>query len=203
MDANRITQKIYAGYEKAAKRLGKEFTVYRVTDPLDVLGNSVGTVLASFNAQDWGYTRPNLPGKPWWYTVVDGRVLEVGDILVGTTTSETYVIAGMQTHLPILSYDCNTTLDVSRQDLDNHTSSALLKVVAACPASVINTSVGGGRQDYEHATGQGHYRVLMPYLGVNIHTNDVATNALGDAFLVQSVEHSDYGWRLLIEKIAA
>ena len=199
MDYDRLQLKIYKGYEKVARRVGTDYEVYRVTDPMNPLGNLVTTLKATFNAQDWGFARPNLPGKPFWYGVLDGTLTLPGDILVGATA--TYYIAAMQPLLPILCIEASASLSLNRQSFTS-TNAATEALTGAIPASVVMMSVGGGRHDFEVSTtmGQGNYKIHLPNIGVAIQTNDVLSDAQGFEYIVKAVEYSDYGYRLMAER---
>ncbi|MDV6320676.1 hypothetical protein, partial [Chromohalobacter sp. HP20-39] len=93
MDAAKLQAKIYAGYAKSAKRIGYVYDVYRPASTANPLTNKVASLNASFNAQDWTYTKPNLPDKPYWYCLIDGRLTQVGDYLQRGTNL--HFIAGM------------------------------------------------------------------------------------------------------------
>ena len=73
MDAATLQARIYAGYAKAALRIGYVYDVWRPAGAANPLTNKVASLNASFNAQDWTYTKPNLPDKPFGYCWIDWR----------------------------------------------------------------------------------------------------------------------------------
>lgn len=200
-DANRITQKIYNGLGKAAERLGLPYALYRPTDPLlPISANSlIGPIMASFNAQDWKYVKPNLYGKALWYGCFNGNLTNPGDYLIGA--EHTMFIAAMQTHLSILCVECNLTVSVQRQNITNKTSNAPLTLISGLPVSMLEMAAGGGKVDGPDNIGQGKYKCLMPDLGVYINTNYTLLDELGQSYLIYSSELTDLGWRLIVERI--
>lgn len=208
MDAARIQQKIYAGYGKAAGRLGFATRVYRADGALEPMAdaNLVATVLASFNAEDMSYRKPNKYGKPTWYCVADGRQLKVGDIL-DSDQDGTFFIAAMQSLLPILVVQANATVTISRvaeltsvgvQGYSGPTATNEVALMAGWPASILQ----GGRGDHNDTklpadTRDAAWTILLPYVaGVTLRPSDLVVDQLGRRFGLQSAELTDLGWRM-------
>ncbi|AOY93827.1 hypothetical protein BKK79_19980 [Cupriavidus sp. USMAA2-4] len=209
MDAAKLQDKIYAGYAKAAKRIGYIYDVYRPVVAADPLTAKVASLNASFSAQEWSYTRPNLPDKPYWYCLVDGRLTQVGDYLV--RGASTHFIAGMQAELPILTVECNAQVwlarpaasdavgDVGYSGACEHVDSPVLGTPGGpgWPASIL---FGGRTRRYEPlpASSDEHgYRILLPAsMPAQIRAADVLTDDMGRRLIVVGAERTEQLWRL-------
>jgi len=207
MNASGIQGKIYAGYAKTAARLGFATEVFRPTGPLAALAptNFVTTLLASFNAEDMHYRKANKYAHPTWFCVADGRRLKVGDLLVSEQDG-TFFVAAMQSMLPILTVQTNTTVSVFRVADDNAvgalpyagpTANNLEPLMTEWPASVLQGSKGEKNEAALPAdTRAALWNVLLPYAGVTLRASDILTDHLGRRFALQSCELTDLGWRL-------
>jgi len=206
MNAAKLQQKVYAGYAKAAKRIGPDFDLYRpgsAANPLES-GNKVTTLPASFNAEDMAYGRPNKYGKPTWFALVDGAQTQVGDYL--TNGSQTFFIAAQQTILPILAVECNRTISVMRPaqsgdvgvqayggDIDD-TETALM---TAWPASVLQGTKGEKESVLPGDTRTPWWAILMPaWPDVILRSGDVMTDDIERRYVISSAELTDLGWRI-------
>lgn len=207
MDAIKIQQKIYAGYGKAAKRIGPSYDLYRPSSAANPLAlvNKIATLPASFNAEDMTYSRPNKYGKPTWFCLVDGNQTKVGDYLVNA--DKTYFIAAMQQTLPILAVECNRTINVFRPQ--QQTANGLnpyggtidsnqTELMTAWPASILQGSKG----DKEGAALPGDVRlpwwvILLPAAsGTMLLTADIVTDDINRRYIISSAELTDLGWRM-------
>ncbi|MFC4526412.1 hypothetical protein ISN76_12930 [Dyella halodurans] len=208
MDGNTLQAKIYGGYAKAATRIGLSFAQYRPTSATNPLATSLGSLLASFNAQDWTYKKPQGYGKAVWYCVADGTQLAVGDYLVGAPG--TFFIASMQPALPIQAVLCNRTVTLYRPQQEASTgigayggNTAQNQTVLAqgFPASVLQGSKS--ESSVARLPGdprQGWWNMLLPPLpgGVLINYADVVTDDIGKRYLVSSAEQTSMGWRMAV-----
>lgn len=200
MDAARLTGKIYKGYGRAAKHIGTDYTLCRPVDALHVLTNPLGSIKASFNAQDWAYLKPNVYGKALWYGVFDARQTQIGDYLTGGSDG-TFFIASMQTHLSILCVSCNRVGTIQYQDSTDMDSNDFVTVVDSAPMSILAASESKGKLDGPAEVGPGRYTCLLPSFGVYIYTNYVIIDDLQQSYAIMSSELTDLGWRLKIERI--
>lgn len=214
MDAKTLQAKIYSGYAKAAQRLGLAHDVYRPCEAADPLTCKVATVPASFNAQDWTYTKPQKPKQPYGYTVLEGGKTQAGDYLV--RDGQTFFIAKQALHLPILIVECNRTVKghrcarqsgVGKQPYsgrDDRREETYLGDVAPWPASVLL----GGRTDtgvgLPESTKQAGWTILLPTsVPVVIDHGHVLSDDLGRRYAVQAAELSSLGWRIQVTQCHA
>lgn len=206
MDAANLQSKVYAGYAKAAKRIGPTFNLFRPADPLaPLLSGPVTTLNASFNAEDMTYSRPNKYGKPTWFCLVDGSQVRVGDYLINAT--QTFFLAAMQPILPILAVDCNRTINVLRPqqqtgvgavgyggDIDSNETA----LMTGWPASVLQGTKGEKNEvNLPGDVRNPWWQILMPaFPGVVLQSADIITDDIGRRYIVSSAELTDLGWRM-------
>jgi hypothetical protein len=208
MDGEKLQLKVYSGYEKAAKRIGLSFDHYRPTDMAGALlpGALIGTLLASFNAQDMKYGKASVHGKPVWFCLADGRVLAHGDYLV--RGGSTFFIAGMQPLLPILAVECNRVLTFYRPqqqagvgigNYGGNTAENQTVIATGFPAAVFQ-GTKGERNDTNLPGDVKNpwWAVMIPALpgDAQLRTDDVAIDENGRRYVLSSTEQSDLGWRL-------
>lgn len=203
--------RIYAGYGKAALRIGPTYSLYRPTSANNptASGNLLGTLNASFNAQDMLYGKPNVYGKALWYCLVDGTQTKVGDYLVGA--DKTVFIAAMQQALPILAVECNRTLTIHRPaqqgavgavGYGGNTASTETMLMQNWPASVLQ----GTKGEKNETNLPGDVRtpwwvILMPaWAGVTLRTSDTITDDINRRYVISSAEATDLGWRLTCQQ---
>lgn len=217
MDAAKLQTKIYSGYAKAAKRIGYVYDVYRPAAAADPLTAKVASLNASFSAQEWSYTRPNLPDKPYWYCLIDGRQTRVGDYLVKGSTI--YFIGGMQDNLPILAVECNRKAWVTRPPASAAVGNVGYSGLCATSDTFVLGSAGGaggwpcaelfGGKTRTHAelpaSGDEHgFRFWLPVsVPITIQSGDVVIDDLGRRFSVGGAELSDQMWRLDVTEVHA
>lgn len=208
MDGTRLQAKIYAGYAKAAAKIGLSFSQYRPTAGTEATaaGNLVGTLLASFNAQDFAYQKPNKYGNAVWYCLADGTQLAPGDYLTGN--GSTYFIAAMQPLLPILAVECNRVLTLYRPQQQTgvgavgyggNTEENQTAIASGFPASVLQGSKGQrGEVNLPGDVRSPWWVMLLPNLPGNayLRTNDIAIDDFGRRYTFSSVEQTDLGWRI-------
>ncbi|AVA33362.1 hypothetical protein [Cupriavidus metallidurans] len=210
MDAATLQSRIYAGYGKAAQRIGYVHNVYRPSGAGNPLATVLTTLNAAFSAQEWTFTRPNLPDKPYWYALVDGTLLQMGDYLQRAGGS-TYFIAGLQSELPILAVECNRTVWVTRPAAPSavgnvgysgqcdHVDSYLIGVSggAGWPASIL---FGGKTRTHAElpASGDEHgFRIMLPVSApVTLQAGDTIADDLGRRYIIGGAELTDQMWRI-------
>ncbi len=205
MDSAKLQQKIYAGYGKAALRIGPLNTVYRATSAIASRGTTVATLNASFNAEDMKYGRPNKYGKPTWFGLFDGTLVRVGDYLIGP--QGTFFVAAMQLTLPILVVECNRTVSILRPQQqtgvgavgyggDTDANETLL--MQGWSASVLQGTKGEKSEtNLPGDVRNPWWSILMPqYTGVVLRSDDIITDDLSRRYVISSAELTDFGWRL-------
>jgi hypothetical protein len=222
MDAATLQNRIYKGYGKAALRLGIQYDIARPIYPQAPLGNVIGNLLASFNAEDWKYSRPNKYGKPTWFGLFDGTVTQAGDYLVGAQS--TYFIAAQQLHLPILCVECNRQVSllsmpsgpssVGAQGYGGVCAAESISVlgdvdsyqclVTGWPASVLF----GGRQthgtDLPLSVNNTGFQIILPRsVPETINASDIFVDDLGRRYQVEGAELTDLGWRANVKEVHA
>lgn len=213
MDAATLQNRIYKGYDKAAQRIGINFTIYRAStaiNPLDP-ANAHGSIMASFNVS-WSYERANKYGNAVWQLVADGTLLQPYDYL--KSTDQTYFVAGMQLTLPMLAVSCNQTVTIKRQTgptgvgyqgYSGYDDTTAQTIYQNCPASYLQ-GTRGTQSDVNLPTDvkMPWFIVLIPYLGnQTIQTGDFLQNSNGINHIISSAELTDLGWRLTIASLGA
>lgn len=207
MDGARLQDRVYKGYGKAAQYIGLPFAQHRpvgATNPLTASPLNAA-LLASFNAEDMKYGRPNKYGKATWYCLADGRLLQVGDYLIGN--GQTFFIAALQSILPILAVECNTTLNITRPqvqtqvggitDYEGTTAANESPLMTGFPASVLQGSKGEkGDFQLPGDVRNAWWIVLFPYAGVTLRSGDLIYDFIGRRYVISSAELTDAGWRL-------
>lgn len=208
MDGATIQAKVYAGYGKAAQRVGFDYDLYRPAGADKPLVAPVATIKASFT-QALKYTRPNEYGDPTWHVLSDGRQMQVGDYLL-RAGAETHFVAAMQKLLPILCVECNRSIKITRQQAQTAVGaigyggsvpSQEVDVLGApgafWPASIL---FGGKRQQGvglpAGVQNVGWLILLPPSVPITIKSSDIVTDDLGRRYAVVGAELTDLGWRL-------
>lgn len=211
MDGATLQAKVYAGYAKAALRIGLPYDLYRPTGPNNPMGGAKLTTLpAAFTVHGPGnfdFSKPSDHKQPLFHALVDGAQVLVGDYLVAQTgVAGPFFIAAMQAATPILAVQCNRTLSAfnpgpalsigangySGTNQGNETA-----ILTNWPASVLLGSRGVRNQSLPEDAGYGSWRVLLPaWAGVTIRPGTILSDDLGNRMVVQSAELQDLGWRI-------
>lgn len=212
MDGAMINAKVYAGYAKAAQRIGTTYQHYRPTSASNPIsaGTRMADMLASLNANDPRYSRPNMYGKSTWYAVADGTRLQVGDYIIGI--EGTLFVAALQQLLPIFMVDCNRTINVLRPQQQNglgavgyggDTDSNETALMTAWPASVLQGTKGEkGGVNLPGDTRDPWWTVLLPqWSGVSLRSGDIITDDLARRYAISSAELTDLGWRITAAQV--
>ncbi len=220
MDAAKLQSRIYKGYGKAAKRLGVSYDIARPIYPANPLGNIVGSLLASFNAEDWKYIKPNKYGKATWYGLFDATTTQVGDYLLGPQGP--FFIAAQQLHLSVLCVGCNRSVALMRAPegasavgaqayggvCASESGAALGDIdsngcmVSGWPASVLF----GGRQahgtELPMSVSNACFQILLPAsVPEVISASDIFVDDLGRRFQADACELTDLGWRVNAKEV--
>lgn len=218
MDATLLQSKIYQGYSKAAKRLGYQCDVFRPAGTADPLASSnrIAGMLASFNANDMGYKRPNLYGDPTWFGLYDGTVTRTGDYVRRAFDQDVFFVGEQQPHLPIVMIECNRKLRVIRNALPagvgavsygGECTGSASDVLGQAGAGTFGTGwpasiLLGGRSENTGSglpttTKNAGWRILLPSsVPVVLNAGDIAIDDLGRRYAFQACELSSLGWRI-------
>jgi len=208
MDAATLQSRIYAGYAKAALRIGYTSDLYRATSASNPMasGNKLASLPASFNAEDMKYGKPNKYGHPTWWGLFDGRVTKVGDYL-SNAHDGTFFIASQQTNLPMICVSCNVTVDVKRPQQQasvgalgygGNTLAVETPLMTQWPCSILQGSKGEkADMVLPGDTRTPWWTILLPkYDGVMLRTGDIVTDNNARRFVISSAELTDLGWRM-------
>lgn len=208
MDAATLQARIYAGYAKAALRIGQTADQHRATSASNPMaaGTKLRAIMASFNAEDVGYKKPNKYGHPTWFGIFDGSLTQPGDYLTGAFG--TFFIAAQQLHLPILCVQCNSVVTIKRPQQQagvgalgygGNTDAGETALMTGWPASVLQGG-GGDRSDVglPGDTKNPQWSVLLPAYGVvALRSGDIITDDIGKRMVISSAEKTDLGWRIV------
>jgi hypothetical protein len=205
MDGNRIQALVYRGYAISAAKIGLPYAQYR-PDSADLTNWSpIATLLASFNAEDMKYSKPNKYAKPTWYVLIDGSQTQVGDYLIGS--GGTFFIAAQQAILPILAVECNRVLSFARPqaqaqvgavtNYEGNTTALQTPLAAGWPASVLQGTKGEKNEvNLPGDVRNPWWAILLPAIpGVTLRTTDLIEDDLGRRYILSSVELTDLGYR--------
>lgn len=208
MDAATLQARIYAGYAKAALRIGFSADQYRATTALNptAIGNKLRSLPASFNAEDMKYAKPNKYGHPTWFGLFDGRLTLPGDYLKNAQDG-IFFIAAQQTNLPILLVQCNATADFLRPqqqtgvgalgyggDVDANE----IMLMQQWPCSILQGTKGekGGINLPGDARDPWRAILVPAFAGVNLRSGDIVKDNLANRYVISSAELTDLGWRI-------
>lgn len=207
MDGATLQAKLYAGYAAAAQRIGLPFAQYRPAAGTQALasGNQIGSVLAAFDTGPFAFQKPQDYGKATWNCLADGRMLQPGDYL--SAASGIFFIASMQPLLPIYAVQCNRTVTIWRPQQQQaigplgyggSTASNETAIATSFPASVLSASkTGHAPTNLPGDVAAAWFTLLLPALpgATQILDHDIATDDLGNRFVLSGVELSGLGWR--------
>lgn len=205
-NAATIQRHIYRGYAISAQHLGTAYSQYRPTAAdLTGLAPISTTLLASFNAEDMTYSKPNKYAKPTWYALVDGTQTQVGDYLIGA--AGTFFIAAQQALLPILAVECNRVLSFARPqaqaqfgavtNYEGNTPATQTPLATGWHASVLQGTKGEKNEvGLPSDTRTPWWAILLPSIpGVTLQTGDLISDDIGRRYVLSSVELTDLGYR--------
>lgn len=219
MDAATIQGKVYAGYAKAAVRVGFEFDVFRpagASSPL-ASGNKIATINAAFTP---GVTKFNFDKAPahkdeLFTGLYDGTQTRLGDYMVATSGQGgqgAYFVANMPSLQPILAVKCNRTVTISTPG-PSTTFGAQPAYMGSTPANQAAVMTGWPVSLLFDARGRAtevglpgdlpspFFSILLPALsGVDVRSGMVIGDDLGRQFVIAASELSPLGWRLTAQQ---
>lgn len=221
MDATRLSTKVFAGYGKAAKRVGAIHDVYRPTSTgvAIVAANKIASVNAAFTihkSENFNFEQVSDYDGPLFHMLADPRTLQVGDYLNNPANPfGPFFIASITPAMPPLAVNCNRSITVFApgpvndigvngyggsvgqtagniaMGADNDTA-----LLSNWPASLLKHRVL--REQYlPQDAGVATFLVLLPaYPGVVIRPGTILIDDLDNRFTVMVAEKQDFGWRL-------
>jgi hypothetical protein len=194
MDGDKLQNKVYAGYAKAAKRIGLMHNIYRPagTDNPITASTLIDSTYAHFTPSG-NYTQFNSYGNSTWQAMLDGNKVSVGDYLVGEPG--TFFIASKQKILPIMAVSCNRTVSL--------TQGGVSAVAINWPASVLKDAVRGDItiEEIPGNPANPSWMMLMPEVnGITPEVADLVSDELLRVYLIDSAEISDLGWRIVMKQ---
>lgn len=211
-----VQDKIYYGYAQAALRLGLTFDVYRSVTPIDpiVPVNVVANVFSSFNVS-WDYMKANRYGNAVFQAVVDGRVVQLYDYLIGN--NQKWFIASWKTTqiiLPILAIECphEITIERAAQDItpdsdqySGYNSVQPTVLARGLPASILFANKGAKNpQKLPTDNNLGFWTILIPNLDGTIYLNrDIIIDENNFRYVIDTAELTNLGWRIMAQQLGA
>jgi hypothetical protein len=211
MDGARLQAKVYAGYAKAAQRIGLPYGLFRPISASNPIGVTPIAILnASFTVHGPGnfdFSKPSDHKQPLFHALLDGSQVLVGDYLVSETNPQgPFFIASKDAGVPILAVQCNRTisafnpgpaLSIGANPYSGTTLANETAILTNWPASVLLGSRGVRDQNLPEDAGYGSWRVLMPaWPGVVIRPGTILNDDLNNRMIVVSAELQDLGWRI-------
>ncbi len=218
MDGTLLQSKIYAGYAKAALRIGLAFDVYRpvsASNPL-ATGNKIATLKAAFTVHtgaNFNFNRPADYKAPLFHALLDGAQVSVGDYLKGATaTIGPFFIISKDPNVPILAVQTNRTISIFKPEgtftrplgisgyggtIASTANANELAIMTAWPAGVYEGARGTGSANLPGDAGAGMWRIYVPaWPGVLISPGCIVTDDVGNRMIVRSAELTDFGWNI-------
>lgn len=225
MDAARLENKVFAGYEKAARRVAPLCSRYRPVGlgPAIVPANLLGQLNCAFtvhSSSNFSYERPSGPDHQLYHALCDARLLDVGDYIVDPAGLPRLVLLVIPA-MPPLVIECNHTVSVfapgpANVDFgktgyggtvgqtpasDQRDNEPLL--LDRWPASLIARRVMRERYLPTDA-GQPMFRCILPApAGLMIQQGSIIVDDLTRRYSVSTAERQPSGWRLDVQLAAA
>ncbi len=207
MDGDRLQQRVYSGYEKAAKRVGLPHDHYRPANPLAPIGPSsrIGTILAAVSepGSDYAFKATEGHGENTVRLLADGRILQVGDYL--HRNGAYWFVASMAHIRAILAVRCNFIFTLKRPQapLANGLSGyggdirPLATIIAqGWPGSSQIAGHGKADEPLPSDAGTGRRRVLLPSMGITVLHSDVLEDQNAHRYTIMAPELTAVGWRI-------
>lgn len=210
MDATKIQQKIYAGYAKAAQRIGLTYTIYRsqwLPNPIQP-ANVIGSVPASFNIGG-SYNGQSKANQMYWQVIADATQFQVGDYLVGP---DTYVVVAMDSLLPPIALRCTQSLTFARPIIDDgpglqeYPNPQMDTAYATGVPGVLTVKKETGRPDAQLPGDnalRAFYGAFFWLPDGTVLTRDQVTDENGDNYQVVSAQKGLFGYEALVELVEA
>lgn len=215
MDGATLSTKVFAGYGKAASRVGRRMDVYRAQTPDDPLNvnNVIATINAAFTihgASNFSFDKPSDYNNPLYHGLFDPTGLDAGDYLVDPSgQTRPFFLASITPAMPPLIVSCNRTLSfyvISKaQPLGlggyapaqaSTTENSDTALMTNWPVSLLRR----GTAWYQYLpsdTGSGSFYILCPvFPGVVLRSAMIAVDEDGNRYALEGVEKSDLGWRI-------
>lgn len=220
MDGARLSRKVFAGYGKAASRVGVSFDVYRpqtAFEPLN-LNNRLRAQFAAFTihgAQNFTFTKPSDHDNALFHGLFDPTDVRAGDYFVDPAGAQgPFFVAGITPAMPPLCVGCNRTVSAFVLSvtppigLSSYsptppatTEDAETALMINWPASLLKR--GTLNTNYLPSdVGAGKSQLLMPAVdGVDLRTGMVIVDDLKNRFVIIQAELQSYGWRANVQQV--
>jgi hypothetical protein len=211
MDAERLIDRVARGMGQAAVHLGELYEAFRPRSAIDPLSpdNRLLCLNAAFHSEDKDWNRSARYDQPVWCSVHDTAYTRPGDYLCGP--AGTFFIAAQPPLLPTVCVLTNRVLSFLRADgaslpgqngyggVQQREETLLLD---QWPASVLLASGGarsGGALPGE--PGPASWVVRLPALqgpqGIELQQDDLLIDETGTRAVINAVERTELGWRLM------
>lgn len=216
----RVQVRVWRGYGRAGRALGRPHAVYRPTGPIDPLaaGNRVADgLLAVFDARPrFAFQTPARHEEALRYLLADGAAVERGDYLVAADDGAVHFVADKPALAPIVAVRCNAVVSVQRLAAsaswgvmaEPEAPAAETPLLSGWPASMLQGGRGitGGADMLPGGQPLPQYEVLLPAVpglaGLPA-PGDALVDKRGRRFEVGWSEASPLGWRLMVRLVVA
>lgn len=208
MNSDKIQEKIYKGYGKAASYIGKSYTLYRPISPRKPLdpGNIVTTDIPMSIHQEPTFMKPNKYGNSVWLAIINGNFTKPGDYLDDGEGGR-YFINAMPRTLPITVVECNAVFTVVRPSQAAGIGKMAYGADIKANEVVLMEDWPGnkiiGPKWEKNPVGlpsderSPWFVILMPvWEGVELRTSDILIDEHNRRYAISNAEHSDLGWRV-------
>ncbi len=203
MNGTLLQERIYAGYTKAASKVGQPYSIYRAETPFSPLeaGNLIGEVNCFF-AADQKFTSVHKYKIPDRYMWADGRELQQRDILVGPYG--TFFVGDMQPNLPIQVIRCNDTIKIERTFYVGVILDAdLIAVSVPCFRQLKKVDQKPVRDMFgasNSATPIGEWFCYVPIDWTLLHQGDIVTDSTERKYDISVIDQTEIGTVLVIRQ---
>lgn len=204
MNGALVQQRIYAGYAKAAARVGQPYALYRASSPISPVepGNLIGTVDCLFAAEK-SFQVPSKFKIPTRYLYADGTQLAQRDILVGPYG--TFFVGDMQPSLPMQAVWCNDVISVGRPVYQGELQLVENPIAIAVPAfrqlkKLDQKPVSGAYGASTAATPIGEWFVHVPIEWTLLKQNDIVTDQTGRRYTLSTIDPTEIGTVLVVRQ---
>lgn len=207
MDGERLQQRVYSGYEKAAKRVGLPHDHYRPINPLSPIGPSshIGTILAAVSepGSDYAFKAAEYHRESTVRLLADGRILHIGDYI--HRNGRYWFVASMAHIRSIIAVRCDLILTLKRPQapglngLNGYGADIRplsTTVAAGWPASVQIAGHGRTDEPLPSDAGAGRRRILLPPMGVTVLHSDILEDEDTNRYTIMAAERTELGWRI-------
>jgi hypothetical protein len=212
MDGPGVDQKIRFGYYKAAQKLGKDFSLYRASNPISPIDplNLQGVVKCAFTIS-WDWMKANRPGNAIWYLLTDGQessgILNVRECDFLVDVKQTFFVLAKQYQMPMLAVECNSILRIIRPDqtlgpgiqpYGGYLPANSQLLVDEMPASTLLDRIGSNAiTKLPTDSKQSSWVILMPNIdSTDIKTGDIVIDESNQQYLITLSERTDFIWRI-------